>query len=706
MQALNATPQGGSPKEGFDLTHFQTFSSKLGQFLVCDVIDTIPDSDYKIAVDAYTRTMPNNTANFAQMKENYYLLHVPYGIVSRNAYQMLVDREEKYSAIPMDISQFPTFRLFNVVSRCIQVGMQSDEWLNQPLHAKWKDIHGFNIACGAIKLFSMLGYGDYTDILMAARSGVIDIDGVKGILENDLIGFHDMRPTATRLCAYQASWYHFFRNSVYDLDVSPRCFNLDDVTSSDTMDILSVRDVDDFIIECCQLRYVGYKKDIYTASMPGTQYGAVSTVDLKGDTIIDGVLNGFATSGSDMNRWHVQSGSSFEDLPNTDYDVHTWHTANQEYRSLGITLSDGQHPILHDHDNSFYDTPVSITTQAGGSLFDVLSLVESQAIQKWRQKSMLAGNRTVDQWRAHYGVVPRHLIEHRPDFIGSVDNEIQIQAVISQADTAPQDGTSNLGAMAGRGFGASDNRVFNFHSNDFGCLLVIRSVVPENTYSSFGLDRANQKVYYTDFYHSEFQNIGLEAVPVMNLDALSNNTSLDPDGQSPDADDAAEPFAVRNGTIGFAPRNYDLKQVVSKTHGLFNPQRLVISRVNAPVDSLDNPEWYPDPWEAWKHQDAPFGFADFNSFVMARPDMHSMIEVRYENLNIHDYPENPNWSYYGTVYHGFYLNLSRLYVNPSLANSLFSFEAGDADDTDQFITHARIMIKSVAPMTTLGLPQF
>ena len=51
--------------------------------------ETMPNSDYRLSVDALPGHNFCNTANFARMKENYYFVFVPYGLVCSNAYQML-----------------------------------------------------------------------------------------------------------------------------------------------------------------------------------------------------------------------------------------------------------------------------------------------------------------------------------------------------------------------------------------------------------------------------------------------------------------------------------------------------------------------------------------------------------------------------------------------------------------------------------------
>lgn len=722
LQALSVTPNGTQPKNGFDLHSFETFSAKGGQLTVVGVRDTVPNSDYRMAVDAFTRSLPCNTANFAHIKENYYFVHVPLGLINRNAYQMLVQRKQPYSALDMGITRFPTFSLGTVLKRALEIAHLD---LDVPANYKFADVHGYNIGRGLFRLFDLLGYGCYLDILESTF-----VDGGFSVAQAKLaLSYLDnVHPTANRIAAYQMVWYYFFRNDIYDNDVTPRSFNFDDVTyvtSGDAnYDILSVRQLDDFIIECCQLRYVPYKKDIFTGGMPGTQYGAVSTVTVGEITDLTAqfvgtrgsvtvatentsplavTVNG-TTGFSNGNFIDSTSGQSVNpDWPSGGvYDVHTSFVQGEDKITsaqkvvASPSFADVEHQrnlagfpgslgngLLYDHNHSFYTssgsaigtmagyfTPegtVNLSGSSANSLFDVLQLVEAQAIQKWRQKSMLAGNKTADQFRAHHGEVPRHLIDHLPDFIGSVDNEIQITEITSQADTASSADESNLGEIAGRGYGASDNRYFHFHSDDYGVLLLLHAVVPENTYSSFGIDAGNTMVYYNDFYQSEFTNLGLQAVPKYLLNANEVNPQFDPSDAH--GSEGTDTFTSDVGVADYAPRYYQYKQYPSRVHGMFNPTRLDVNT------------WVPE---------SKFGFSDFQSFAMPRVDLVNPI----------------NGSSDFVVWNPLTLTKSNLYVHPAMFDSIFAMNADDSEVTDTFITHCKFICDASLPMPVLGLPQF
>lgn len=691
MAALNVTPDGKHSKKPFDLSNFNTFHAKGGQITVVGVRDTVPDSEYYMSVDSLTKTMLCNTANFAHIKENFYFVHVPLGLLSRNAYQMLVDRKQSYSALDMDISQFPVFSLKDVVSTCLCYGAMPFEVLPE----KFLDVHGFNICSNAIRLLDDLGYGYFGDFLMELRSGFAEIyeehptyvasdfvsiwqadQRLKKIIDTRLDGIY---PSVARIAAYQCVWYNFFRNDIYDTNVTAACYNFDDVhyitsgTANFVVTDASNRGVDNFIIDCLQMRYNPYKKDIFMASMPGTQFGACSTVSLM-DNVVTSIDIPSSTSSQPTitGASYIPGNYGFQPESVGNFKVIPPNSVTGEYGDLVSTNapdSDLTVSVYSPHTHSISGGTTSFTLSGGTSLFDVLSLVESQAIQKWRQKSMLAGNKTVDQFRAHHGVVPRHLVDHLPDFIGSVDNEIMVKEITSQANTLDaSQGQNNLGEIRGRGYGASDNRTFKFYSDDYGVLLLLHTIVPENTYSSYGLEKGNMMIYYSDFFQEEYENIGLESVPKIQLNTLCRYPFPElvhqPDTEGDFADEHDE------GNIGYAPRNYGYKQYPSKVHGLFNPNRMKTGFNSSVLDV--------------------FGYSDLQSFVLTRSDLVGLLTTTANSIS----------------YPSLSMSLSKLYVNPSVFDSIFSFKADDWCDSDPFFTHAKFNCQAMLPMTVVGLPQF
>ena len=680
FEALNATPEGGAPKNPFDLHNFEWLTSKAGQFVPVSCREVVPDGTYDMSVDNYTLTFPCNTASQADMKENYYFVFVPFYQITRSAYAFTVQRKDNHSALDYQFEQMPSFPLGTVVRRCIEIASvgEADDLETASLD-EFIDIHGFNIGNGALRLLDNLGYGCYLDML-AQYKAFVEKDPAEGdkpsqeFLDEMEEYLNKFKPNALRIAAYQKIWYCYFRNSMYDNAISPRSFNFDDVTypSDTTYNILDYRTVDEFIIECLQLRYVQNKKDVVSSCMPGTQFGAVSSVMFSGD------LSGTLTTDSDItypadyqapSKARVYWSDAWQDLGSVVSGVTTGDERDlyTKFTNSGMPASYAQIQTPHTHTGS---------VEIGGdgmSLFDVLQLTEAQAIQKWRQKAMLAGSRTRDNWKAHYGVVPRHMVDDYPDFIGSVDNLIQISQVVSQANTLTSEaGKTNLGDIAGRGYGASDNKSFRFHATEYGVVMLCRAVVSENVYASFGLDRANQLIYYTDFWQPEYQNIGLEAVPKNILDSfypMYPDSVVEPTGEGGDS-----PLPANSTVIGYAPRNYQLKMYRSKVHGLFNPARIQDLSIPTPESEIGN-----------------IGFGQLESFVQIRRDVVQHM-VAGANGGLGGY--------------GITIGLSQLYVNPSVTNSTFAFDADSNEETDTFIHKCRVNFTAVQPLSVLGMPQF
>ena len=676
MLALNATPDGSSPKHDFDLHNFETFSTKCGQLAVVGCRDTVPDMDIDMSVDGFTRTKLCNTANFAHLKENYYFVHVPLALISRDFYQMIVQREDPYSSLSSGCAQMPVFKLGDVVYYAISNCKASA--------AKYLDEHGFNICCGAIRLLDLLGYGCYTDLLEAYLNDKITLPQLAKICFGtdyqeigDDGGLNRFSPSVARIGAYQCIWYQFFRNNIYDT-TGVEIYNFDDCTYAGNgapnyvVTDVSNRGVENFVLKCLRLRYVGYKKDVFTGAMPGTQIGAVSSVPILSNSALSLTIQGVTQPNSKNTISTVNKESIVYDVSGTSPSTLgnlMISNDNVVLDGSGVNKNDIHIMSQHTHAINKNDLSVNAFLPANTSLFSVLQLVEAQAIQKWRQKALLAGVRTRDNFRAHHGVVPRHLVDHVPDFIGSVDNLLQITEITAQSNTATDvTSQSNLGEIRGRGYGATDNKSFHFHSDDYGVLILLKAIVPDMSYTSYGIDKGNTMIYYNDFFQSEYQNIGLEDVPKYLLSSIA----LDPTPTDVDPSFVDHDFIdnIDEGSCGKAPRYFGYKIYPDKVHGLFNPSRGYV--------------WHSEGYDR-------FGYADMQSFVISRGDFVPSFELGADNA---------------VTISQTYMSLGKLYVSPKVVDSIFADASDNSELTDQFISTLRFNCVARMPMSVLGLPMF
>ena len=175
-------------------------------------------------------------------------------------------------------------------------------------------------------------------------------------------------------------------------------------------------------------------------------------------------------------------------------------------------------------------------------------------------------------------------------------------------------------------------------------------------------------VYYNDFFQTEYQNIGLQAVPKYLLNSLDIYGSPAASIVSQPGHEGGESLPASDlGIVGYAPRFFNYKQYPSKVHGLFNPTRLSIYQQGVA---------------------SPFGFDDMQSFVMPRADLALQMDSSLLAVS------------------SLILTLSNLYVHPSIFDSIFAVNADDSETTDEFISHVKFFCEASLPMSVLGLPQF
>lgn len=624
-------PEKHNAKSGFDLSQKHVFSMKAGQLVPCLALETIPDDYHEIDLMSLTRTMTLNTAAFLRGKMRYDFFFVPNSQLWHMFNQFITQRSDKHSTLSKGAKFCPNVSLGSILSMIANTG------------SGVTDIHGYQWRENAVRLLDMLGYGNHSYILDPDAADV----------ESYISNYSGKYVNIFRLAAYQHIWYDFYRNKFYDtgdsgdassVDVGDYVsyFNFDDIqcttaaTShipvSTTAEIARVRGL-------LGMRYVQWKKDLFTSALPGQQFGVVSSVDLGFSDIPISVTGSASLSGStgdDNGKWSLyNSGGSA--MP-TDLDVRT------SERQLYVSTQDASPVITHYHDISGSASLSGSASATGTTSFDVLSLYKAQMLQNWKQATLRAGNMTDDNFMAHYGVTPRYEGDENVDFLGSFDCPLQINAVEATATTA-QTINGKVGELGATGTAVASGNKIKYKSRDFGIIMCVASFLPESEYSSNMLDKANTLLEEFDYYTPEFENIGLEAIPL----SLFN---------------ASVPSDFANAVMGYAPRYYMYKTALDKVHGAFA-----------------NAAWYKLSTQGVIKTD-----------VLG--SMSPWVAPRQEN-------------FVGRVISGaFSRKLSTFYVNPNVFDNVFGVNSDSSQDTDQFLNNVFFDIKSIRPMSVLGLPQF
>ena len=556
FKSIKPTAQLG--RSSFDLSQKHVFSSKTGMGTPICPIETVPDDHFKINVASLHRTMTMNTAAFLRGKFRYDTYFVPYSQLWHNFNQFIDQRKDKHSSALNDFKFCPVFSIGELLKFALQ-SFRKFHWNVANVFALDCDLYGAPFIFGCVRVLDLLGYGNYEPILIPTLSynpatgqpwSGTERDDAFNDAYSYCYQFDSRYVNLFRIAAYNHVWYDIYRNKYYDEVFKPfgssieldyiELFNFDDLSCNtftnstlivppltysapdsawDTKNALRVFGI-------FNTKYVQWKKDLFTSSMPGTQFGSVSTVDLSGINITSNAVPNSSSPGYSNPR--VYSNGS-------------------EFGSLEIP-------------NASNSTSWSIN-----SSFDVLALKRSEALQAWKQNTLRAGNMVDSNFRAHYGVEPRYEADNNVLFLGSFEAILDVNSVVANADTGGST-NGNVGDIAATGSAVLKGQEINFDCNDFGVILTISSFVPESEYAANMIDRANRLSEPFDFFTPEYQNIGLESVAGVDLDV--NLFSNEP-----------------NKVLGFAPRYFMYKTAMDKVHGEF--ARVAYMVPNQPIEEID-----------------------------------------------------------------------------------------------------------------------
>ena len=492
MKMLKPSPTHG--RNDFDLSHRTLFTANYGELIPGMTVETVPGSKIKVRISDLVRAQPMVTSPFVRAKQHCDVWFVPYNLMWSRFNEFIADKDEPSSSALKNRLFCPHFSISDLL-------YVLNSWHTS---SSVKDIHGDAIMANVCRNLDVLGYpGTYLQNLNLQGSSLPK----------------EYMPNLWRLAAYNLIWYREYRQQYYDdgkyllpgsisalSNGASYLFNFDwlDCSSEATANLSTqARDVLQAMI---QPRYRCWKKDLFTGLMPSTQFGNVSTVD--------------------------------NSLPKSVY--------LQPYSSeIGGTLSVDANNVLTANSQAWWN--LMPTSGFQSSNFDILALRKSEAIQRWRENALRAGNQIEDNFEAHYGVKPKSHLNVHPQFVASFDAPLNIGDINAQAQTG-QASNGLLGDVAGKGIMSFDgNSEFTFETNDFGVLMAIYSILPEAEYNAIGIDRMNCLLERQDYFFPEYENLGLEAVDQCNFNIQTST----------------------NAVLGYAPRYFGYKQKLDKVCGQF-----------------------------------------------------------------------------------------------------------------------------------------
>lgn len=653
-------PKAHLSRNVFDNSHSETFSTKLGTLTPVFIKHTVPDGKYKINISDLVYPSTMQKANFSAITQNVEFAFIPYSQLWNRFNKFYFGRGENMHSenvsqgIPVQPAYCPQVALYEVVRDLINICVRwewfdgvrrynetlanpndlSDLWswaesigLLLPSGVDWHttryiDVHGRFCGYDQLRVIDMLGYGNFIPVINyliyeAETAGTMDftinptaanIAVVDAALDADFSSYVDSKvPAATvlvnafPLMAYVKFFNDYYKNREYDTYDYSYLFNCDWYVGNSYTSVYSPLNICNMI----KPYYRQYKRDLFTGSYPNPQFGNVAVAGLENPSTLYLPSSPTATNYGNV-RARKETG-----------EIYVNYSTGNDY---GITIE---------------------------SSVSALAVRQAEALQRWKERIMRAGNRIQDLNQAIFGVNSKYVQDEYVDFLGSFASSVNINPVAATAETgslANGDLTNvgDLGASSVGSINMGEQKEIEFDSYDFGIIIGLMYFLPDAKYEAFGLDPHNVASVPEQFYRPDMQNLGLESVPSY-IAAIQ--------GQ----------FDITGATnLGFLSRYWKYKTSVSRVHGEFYGSSLVM-----PTS------------ESGRYQNLPLpaSFGAFSDYVQTR--------------NAYDIAAG---------------DLRMLYVAPWDSDRLFVVSDRPSPKFDHFIVEMTFRCKEVLPMSVQGLP--
>lgn len=480
---------------GFDMSMRRLFTAPVGMMLpvYTDIVQA--NDKYKLNVDSFIRTEAVQTAAFQNFKAHFDWFFVPFrqmysfwnefynGIFDANT--NFVSVNDNYSLPTVDFDFYP---------RTIDTNTQLSDY--------YTVVQGDNVVAtydgfgtprlgAAVRLCDMLGYGDLHRFA-------------------DTVSNQNFKIFPYKFLAYHKIFYHpkFYRSEWFNRDTS--LFNVDSYHGK-TIDALLGHKI------MSTIHYRPYRRDYFSGVFPNPVFSK-DFANIVGDSWLKGqyTISQFAPE-------------------------YTYPNGSETYNNLVVADGKNAGQFGYPYSTSGFAQSVKLNTDTGQ--IDVDSLNALYDFDKLCRITALAGSHYTDQLEAHFGVKVNNDIHNEAYYIGSQSVDISISEVVATASTGASSVGSNLGDIAGKGFGASTRGGdLNFEAKEQGVLMCVFSIEPLQMYNSNSIERNGLYKDPLDFYRRELDNLGMQ--PMLRAELNTGRGDLE------------------NAVIGFNYRYAELKTKV------------------------------------------------------------------------------------------------------------------------------------------------
>ena len=543
-------------KSGHDISAKNCFTAKVGELLPVWFDFAIPNCSYRFNLEYFTRTRPVQTSAYTRIREYFDFFAVPCDLIWKSFNSAVIQMGEKAPIQSKDLLTNLTVKgdlpycTLSDLSFSLKFASGNPAGLGNHVSVSsgFGNIFGYNRGDVNHKLLSMLDYGNVVGKsatwigtstnrwwnMKAPLSTSVDYSQKYNV---------NLAVNLFFLASYQKIYQDFFRWSQWE-NADPTSYNFDWYQGSGNLfgstDLAAaIPSTSDYWKRdnLFSLRYANWNKDKFMGILPNSQFGDLAVVDLgsistTGSKIPVGAYDGINDSGT----------------------FKQFQTASESYNG-----SSDKTTQIYPRDSD------SISVRADSNLwavlgespdlklkFSILALRQAEALQKWKEITQSVDTNYRDQIKAHFGVSVPQSEAHIAKYIGGVARNLDISEVVNNFLPGPGNAASQA-YIYGKGVGSGRGSM-TFNTGSSYCILMcIYHAVPLLDYSISGPDGQNLVTSVEDLPIPEFDNIGMESVPaveLMNTDLYSNVNSADK-------------------ILGYNPRYYNWKTKIDRIHGAF-----------------------------------------------------------------------------------------------------------------------------------------
>lgn len=484
-------------RSSFDLSSKKLFTAKVGEILPVYWQIAIPGNKYRISSDWFTRTVPVNTAAYTRIKEYYDFYAVPLRLISRALPQAFTQMTDYMTSAASNAAN--TEMLTSVPNTALSSLSSILQTIND------KDVvddAGLPCTYGASKLLDMLGYGSFlassNTVKAAITKAYLGLDAVDDA-SNPLVYYKSQAVNLLPVLTYQKIYYDAFSNSQWEKHLA-YSYNVDYWDGKTQLTLAP---------EMLQLRYANYPKDYFMGMLPNSQYGSVAVLSAISPTwksrsiIADG--RGSQTDAALIN-------------PPGNVNIATTNSASSTI---------GRNIVLNAD-------------------LSALSIRATEYLQRWKEVVQFSSKDYSDQMAAQFGIKAPEYMGNHCHYIGGWSNVININEVLN----TNLESEGSQAVIAGKGVGSASGHTLTYDCGaEHQVIMCVYHAVPLVDWNLSGQNPQLTVTSITDFPQPAFDQLGMQAVPVLNL---HNN-----------------PSRSVSGSLGYNLRYWQWKSNIDTVHAGF-----------------------------------------------------------------------------------------------------------------------------------------